>query len=341
MLELTERRRAILAMVVREHIMTAAPVGSQTLAERYPLGVSPATIRAEMAALEEMGYLTHPHTSAGRVPTVRGYRYFIEQLMQERELSAEEQCTIEHQFHQAGLDLEAWLHLAATVLARSARVAALVTAPRGREVRLKHLQLIEVREHLVLLVAILEDGTVQQQMLTTTDLINQDELTRISNALNDHLAGRTRAEILTKAGYFFNFEQEVALAVANILEEAERQLAREVVREGLTNVLDHPEFEHIERVQNVIRMLEDRSLVEALLSEIGLQRRGVQVIFGDEGPWDELRDMALVIARYGVADEAVGVMGVVGPVRMPYERTIPTVRYVSRLMSDLLLQLFG
>jgi len=171
MQELAPRREAILGIVVREYIATATPVGSRTIAQRYGLGVSPATIRNEMAHLEEAGYLTHPHTSAGRVPTVKGYRYFVERLMEEVELPLAEQRMIRHQFHQAGMGLEEWMRLSAAVLAHTARAAALVTAPRAPLCRFKHLELISLRDPLVLLILVLQDGTVKQQMLTAAQPI--------------------------------------------------------------------------------------------------------------------------------------------------------------------------
>jgi heat-inducible transcriptional repressor len=143
--ELTQRSQTVLRLVVREHIRTAAPVSSKAISERYGLGVSPATIRNDMADLEEKGYLTHPHTSAGRVPTEKGYRYFVEKLMGESQLSPDERRTISHQFHQARLELDQWMRLSAAVLAHNAQSASLVTAPKSSRCRVKHLELVSVR----------------------------------------------------------------------------------------------------------------------------------------------------------------------------------------------------
>jgi heat-inducible transcriptional repressor len=192
---LSERQRAILSLIVRDFIETAQPVGSQSVVQRHGLALSSATIRNEMAALEEMGFLNHPHTSAGRVPTVAGYRYFVEQLMGEIELPLAEQRMIQHQFHQAGMDLEAWMRLAASVVARAANAAGLVTAPRSFECRFKHLELIAIRDALVLLVVVLQDGAVLQQMLTSTESVAQEDLGRLSDQINNMLCGMSRREI--------------------------------------------------------------------------------------------------------------------------------------------------
>src|SRR5438067_9356913 len=171
---LSERRRAILKIIVQEHIATARPVASETIARRYALGVSPATIRNEMAALEELGYIHQLHTSAGRVPSEWGYRFYVEHLMEEPVLAAEEQRTIAHQFHQAHLELGQWLRLAAAVLAHGVHNAAMVTAPRTQETRFKHLELIAIQESLALLVAVFDGGTVRQQMFVPAMPATQD-----------------------------------------------------------------------------------------------------------------------------------------------------------------------
>lgn len=338
---LTQRQRAILGMVVRTYIDTAAPVGSATIARWYALSVSPATVRHEMAALEEMGYLTHPHTSAGRVPTIVGYRYFVEQLMEDADLPLEEQRMIRHQFHQAGMDIAEWVRLAAAVLARAAHSAALVTPPQAPESRFKHLQLISIRDPLVLLVVVLEDGTVQQQMLTTSQPISQENLSRLSNRLNAHLAGLARREIAASTVPLSSLEQEVVEYTLGIMGEVDRQVNIQVHRDGLANILSAPEFAETEKVQGVLRILEEGALLEAVLAEVGLARRGVQVIIGGEGRWDEMRDYSMVLARYGAPHDAVGVLGIFGPVRLPYERAVYSVRYVARLMTDLVRDLYG
>ncbi|MGQ9502836.1 MAG: HrcA family transcriptional regulator, partial [Anaerolineae bacterium] len=153
--EMTPRCQTILRLVISEYIRTATPVGSKAIRELYHLDVSPATIRNEMAWLEERGYLTHPHTSAGRVPTEKGYRYFVEKLMGESDLPTAERRTISHQFHQTQLDMEQWMRLAAAVLAHRARGAALVTSPRSAPSSLKHVELISIRDTLALLILVL------------------------------------------------------------------------------------------------------------------------------------------------------------------------------------------
>lgn len=341
MQDLTPRRQAILGIVMREYIATATPVGSRTIAQRYGLGISPATIRNEMAYLEEAGYLTHPHTSAGRVPTVKGYRYFVERLMEEVELPLAEQRTIRHQFHQAGMELEEWVRLSAAVLAHTAQAAALVTAPRAPLCRFKRLELISLHDPLALLILVLQDGTVKQQMLTVAQPIAQEEMSRIANKLNDLLDGLSRHEVPHAVPPLSALEEQVVEHVVDLMGQVDRLIRHEIYRYGLPHVLREPEFAEAERAQQVIRMVEQSDLLETVLCQVALSRRGVQIVIGGQGHWEDLRDYSLVLARYGVVEQAMGVLGIMGPIRMPYERAVSTVRYVADLMSDLLQQRYG
>lgn len=335
--ELTERQRSVLGIIIRSYVKGAAPVGSKSIAENFPLGVSPATVRHEMAMLEEMGYLTHPHTSAGRVPTIKGYRYFVERLMDDTELPLDDQRRIQHQFHQANQELEEWLRLSAAVLAHTARAASLVTAPKAHEGRLKHAEFIGIRDALVLLIVVMQDGTVKQQMLAVETSMPQDEWSRLSNKLNALLGGLTRAEIATRLSqHELSVTEAQAVAhLVTVMREAD-QSHGEVYREGVNNVLSAPEF--AEQAPDVLRLLEGNAL-EKLLSEMDLPSGGVQVIIGDRQGM--AADMGVVAARYGQPDEVEGVISVLGPVRMPYDRAVSTVRYVSRIMSTLIRELYG
>jgi heat-inducible transcriptional repressor len=197
MYELTERQREILGLAVREYIHTAKPVGSGTVCQRYCLNVSSATVRSEFAALTELGYLMQPHTSAGRVPTAKGYRYFVEQLMQEAELPAAEQVLIRHQFHQIARDLDEWIKLAASVLAQVSESAALITAPQPRRVRFRHVELISISELTGLMILVLQDGSVHQQMMVFAGSVTQEQLSRLSNKLNAQFANLSMDERCT------------------------------------------------------------------------------------------------------------------------------------------------
>jgi heat-inducible transcriptional repressor len=326
-------------LVVSEYIATAQPVGSRTI-EGLGLGVSSATIRNEMGTLEELGYLTHPHTSAGRVPTEVGYRYFVERLMRESQLTTEEQRTIRHQFHQVGVDLEQWMRLAASVLARTSESAALVTSPRTELCRLKHVELISIHEAMALLIVVLDGGIVRQQMLMLEEPVNQETLSQIANRINDQCAGRSALRAAACRPLLGASEQRILEVVVEIMQRVDDQKSMHLYRDGLVNILHQPEFGTGDSARQIVQVLEDRTSLEQLLTEM-LQVGGVQVIIGGEGRWHDLRECSLVVAPYGVSGAATGALGVMGPMRMPYSRAVSTVRYVATLMSDLFGELYS
>jgi len=338
---LTERQKTILDLVVRGYIATAVPIGSKALVGQPGLNISSATIRHEMAFLEEAGYLTHPHTSAGRMPTEKGYRYFVEHLMEERALSLEEQRMIRHQFHQARVDLDQWLRLSAAILARSARNAALVTAPKAARSRLKHLDIISVGESGILLILVFHEGSLRQEILTSAAPLEQRELSRLANELNVRLGGLTREEMRMRMAGFQGFKRRVSQHLIEVMEQVDQRRASDIYHDGITNILRQPEFAEAERVERVLAILERRTFLESLLAEVELTHGEVQVLIGGEGRWCEARDCSIVLARYGAAEEAMGILGVLGPMRMPYERCISAVRYIASLMTDLFSESYG
>jgi heat-inducible transcriptional repressor len=337
--DLTPRQQLILGLVIRDYIATAQPVGSKTL-QAYGLGVSSATIRNEMAVLEESGYLVQPYTSAGRVPTEQGYRYFVERLMSESHLPLDEQRTIRHQFHQVGVDLEQWMRLAASVLARTVQSAAVVTSLRTEQCRLRHLELISIHESMAMLIVVLEGGIVRQHILALDEAMSQDVLTQITNRLNDLCVGASAQRVKTCRRQVGAFEQEILDIVWQVMQRVDDQAGWHLYRDGLLNVLYQPEFSVPENARQMVHLLEDRTLLEDLFTEM-LDVGGLQVIIGGEGRWNELKECSVVVSPYGVSGEATGALGVMGPMRMPYSRAISTVRYVAGLMSDLFRELYG
>jgi heat-inducible transcriptional repressor len=342
MSDLTLRQQTILGLVVREFVALTHPISSKMLLEQYDLGVSSATVRNEMARLEELGYLTHPHTSAGRIPTDRGYRLFVEQLLDEVSLPAMEQRMIVHQFHQARLDLGQWMRLAATTLTRTARNASLVTAPQAKESRFKHLELISTQGRLVLLILVMQDGNVQQQMLNLAEPLTQVELSQSADVINQLCAGLNTGEIRARMTSLPTFEAEVVELVVEVMVRCDSRIMGEVFRDGLTEMLSQPEFMDAGRSQGVIRLLEERSFLDDFLAEtLSPTVGGVQVIIGGEGHWEELSNCSMVLARYGVPGFATGALGVLGPTRMPYGRAISAVRLVAELLSDLVYEMYS
>jgi heat-inducible transcriptional repressor len=341
MIGLTERQKLILALVIRDYIDTAQPVGSASLVQKYNLDISSATVRNEMVALTEKGYLRQPYTSAGRVPTEDGYRYFVRQLMGHTELPMTTRDTIAHQFYQAGQDVDRWMRLAASVLAHQSQAASLVTAPHPEQARFKHIELISTYGRQVLMVLVLSGGDVRQQMLALAEPVNQDQLSTTANEINEICQGLQADQISSMSGRLDALGQDILKLIVDDMHRSGEMLGGEVYRDGLTHVLAEPEFAEMEVARRAMRILEERPLLEDLLSRTVLTANvgGVQVLIGGEGDWEELRECSMVLARYGVPGLATGALGVMGPIRMAYGRTISTVRFVAGLLSDLVVDL--
>ncbi|MHB1319263.1 MAG: heat-inducible transcriptional repressor HrcA, partial [Anaerolineae bacterium] len=239
---LTPRQEMLLRLIVKEHVETANTVASRTLVDRYDLGVSTATVRNEMAHLEALGYLLQPHTSAGRVPTDEGFRYFVERLMEERSLPQNEQRTIAHQFYQARNRIEEWMPLASTVLAKAAQAAAILTAPRTTRSIFKHLELIATHGRAVLLILVMEGGTVEQQMLALSEPMAQNALREAADRLNQSCAGLSVDQITQYMSEFPPLEADIAQLVLSIMRNAEGEPSDDFYYHGLSDLLQAPEF---------------------------------------------------------------------------------------------------
>lgn len=337
MSNLSERQKLILVLVIRDYIEEAQPVGSKHLVKDYGLQTSPATVRNEMGALTEMGYLRQPHTSAGRMPTEEGYRFFVSQLMGHTELPDTTKRTISHQFYQAGMDVDRWMRLAASVLAQQSQAASLVTAPHPERPIFKHLELIGTHGRQVLMVLVLTGGEVSQQMLALAEPVTQERLSATAQRLNDTCQGLNGDQIAALSGQMDALEQDILRLVMEDMRHMAEVITGEVYRDGLMLVLGEPEFGEREVARKALRILEERPVLEDLLSRTVLKGEmgGVQVLIGGENFTDELRDCSMVLARYGVPGLATGTLGVLGPIRMAYARNISTVRYVAGILSDL------
>ncbi len=341
--DMSERRRLILKLVIQEYIEGSLPVSSDLITRKYVFNVSPATVRNELAALEDLGYLTHLHTSAGRVPTDTGYRFFVENLMDRAPLSAAEQRTIRHQFYQVRSELDQWIQLAGAVLARTAQSASVVTTPRSYQSRFKHLELIAIYDVNVLMVLVLYDGTVRQQTVTLGAPVSQDELSRTALRINDRFPDapvtRFEEQLAQPQPPLEEIERATIELVVKTMHQFEDQLNSGIHSDGLIEMLGQPEFAQVGRIRQLMEILQGGRGLVPLLPQ-ALASNGVQVVIGGEHSQNELREYSVVLARYGVDGEVAGVLGIIGPTRMAYPRAISTVRYISTVMSDLLGEIY-
>lgn len=327
---LTERQERILDLVVRTYIETGMPVGSNTLVDRFEMGVSSATVRNELATLGELDYLLQLHTSAGRIPSELGYRYFVQKLLGEFRLPVHEKQMIRHQFHQSRLDLNQWMQLAAAILAHTSQSASFVTAPQRRVNRFKHLQLISTQDRLVLMIVVLAGGEVTQQMLTLAEPLPQTRLSAVADRLNSLFVNASHDEIQAMGSRLDILESEVTGLILDVIKLADSRAISNFYRDGLVNLLED------EGTRQAVRVLEERSLLADVISDSdSINNLGVQILIGGEGRWEELKDCTIILSRYGVVEQFSGTVAVIGPTRMPYGRNVAAVRYVADLMSGL------
>jgi heat-inducible transcriptional repressor len=342
------RTQAILRAVIEEYVTTATPVGSQALVERYRLGVSSATVRSILAELEANGLLTHPHTSAGRIPTDSGYRFYVESIVEAVPLPAVEQLMIRHQFGQVEFASEHWFRLAATTLASVTRSAGLATPAKPRDAHIRRIDLVAINERMASLILVLREGAIKQALITVDgdDAIDQPTLNAVAARLNERLVDMTASRAEARIAALDTDDRVDALArrvgdrVVKVVREYDAEAIEEVFSDGLLNVMEAPEFAQSDKLRRVFNALENRAYLGQLVGSVA-GSGSVQVFIGHENQPLEMRDVSLVLAPYGRPGRAIGVVGVLGPTRMSYSQAIGTVRFVSGLMNELVDHLYA
>jgi heat-inducible transcriptional repressor len=344
---LEPRSEAILRAIIDEYVVTAQPVGSMTLVTKYRLGVSPATVRNVMAELEAAGYLGHPHTSAGRLPTDAGYRFYVESLAETATLAPVEQLMIRHQFGQVEFASEQWFRLAASTLAGATHAAGIATPAKPQSCRVRQIDLVSNGTRTASLVLVLAEGPVKQVLITIETGDAPADLEAIGRTLNARLAGCSAVEVeawLVELRDALPPPDRVLVRsverIARLMEDFDAASIEDVFSEGLLNVMEAPEFARSEKLRRVFAVLQDRQYLGALFQR--LSRQGdVRAFIGTENDHEEMHDVSLVLSVYGRMGRATGVVGVLGPTRMAYPQVISTVRYVRGLMNELVDHLYA
>jgi heat-inducible transcriptional repressor len=336
---LTPRTEIILKSIVNWYIDHAVPVSSQVLVHDYELGVSSATVRNEMAFLEQEGYIIRPHTSSGSVPSDKGYRFYVASL-EDIALPLTDQRMISHLFHQVEGRMDEWLSLAATVLARLSQNTAIITVPKPSDCEFRHMELVSIQDSLVLLLVVLRGARIKQQLFNLEKPLSQAELTAISARMNAAYIGSSAFQIQSKGLDLNSLEQTIRDNLVKIMQTADEQSGGQSYLEGLHFLMNQPEFAHNQRILSVMELLEQRAMLGTIMPQPqeGLQ---VRVVIGSENQAEVAQDCSLVISRYGLPDEASGNILVVGPTRMAYPRIISAVSYISILLSGLVAELYG
>ena len=342
------RSQAILRAVIEEYVTTAQPVGSQALVDRYGLGVSSATVRNILAELEIAGLLTHPHTSAGRVPTDSGYRFYVESIVDAAPLPAVEQLMIRHQFGQVEFASEHWFRLAATTLAGLTRSAGLATPAKPQAAHIRRVDLVSVNERMASLILVLREGAIKQAVVTLDDgeAVDQAALNQVAALLNERLHDLTATPAeaaiaaLDEVDPIKGIAARVGERIVRILRDYDAAAVEEVFSDGLLNVMEAPEFAQSDKLRQVFSALENRAYLGELVGSVAGSGR-IRIVIGAENQRQEMHDVSLILAPYGRPGRALGVVGVLGPTRMSYPNAIGTVSFVSGLMNELVDHLYA
>lgn len=335
---LNPRRQQLLEIIVADYIETAAPVASQQIARKHRLQVSSATIRNDMAELEEMGYITRPHTSAGGVPGDPAYRFFVERRTPNSKPSRQFQVLVRSALLADSGDPDAWARTAASLLSEDVRNVAIATPPHLTKAKLKQVQLVHLQDTQALMVAVLQDATVRQRVVHLDGDYPQEDLTTLANRLNSVLAGKTADEIRTAwdADYLPKAVDGVVIGeLVKLLTDEEKANKLHHYTQGLHHILSQPEFESTHSAREAAEVIEEGVAIKRVLVDTG-RTSDVDVIIGEENTEQVLRPYSVVLARYGIPGEATGVVGTIGPTRMDYTRAVASVRFLAEFLSDLL-----
>ncbi|MFW5787819.1 MAG: heat-inducible transcriptional repressor HrcA [Halanaerobiales bacterium] len=339
---LDDRKKEILKAIIQEHIITAEPVGSRTLSKNYDFGVSSATIRNEMADLEDMGYLEQPHTSAGRIPSDKGYRYYVDVLMdQQKVISTNLQRSIK-QLYKEEKDIKDIISETVKMLSNLIHYTALISEPQLKESRIRKVQVIEVARKSLMIILITDTGMVNNKLIHLEKELNNRQVRYINRYLSDRLENKKlstldqefmkklegeikkRLSISKKLLDLINKELEVLVDPADL----------QIYLGGTSYILEQPEFNDLDALKQVMRILDQEDVLRKLIGNVS--EEGIEVKIGRENNLEEIQNCSLVVATYSLEDKAIGKIGVIGPTRMEYPRVISTVDFVADVLGEII-----
>ncbi len=338
---LTEREGNILYAVINEYIASAAPIASQTIVDTYKIGLSSATVRNIMASLEEKGYLIQPHTSAGRIPTEKGFRFYVDTYLKKRSLGREEQERIKRSYNLEGMDIEEVVKETSRVLSIFSHYLGVVLAPELTNISIKRFEFIHVKKNYILVILVSSCGVLYKQLVRVDEDLKQDGLDRMANFLNSIASGLTLKEAkrrvikeMKKERSRFDRLLKKALEISKSAINAASS-KKEVYIEGRSNILSQPEFRNLQKMEALLKAVEEKGTILKILDKC-LKSGDLRVFIGSENPGEGIRTCTVIAAPYGTEEEILGTLGVIGPVRMDYERIIPLVEYTAALVGRMI-----
>ncbi len=336
--DLGSRKRLILQAIIEDYINTAEPVGSRKISKKYLTGTSSATIRNEMADLEDMGYIEQPHTSAGRIPSDKGYRLYVDTIMKQNTVNDAQNERIKQEFIDSVGEIDRLVKHASKLLSQMTQYTSIVLAPQLRRTRIRQIQLIRIDNATVLAVIITDAGIVKNSILRLAQDVQPDALIRITNMLNDKLTdlGMENEESFdiedmldNSAGYREIIEQIVPELIKTLLYSD----TAEIYHDGVSNILNLPEYSDINKARDFLNAMEEKDLLFKVLNDI---HNDMCICIGSENKIEQFRECSLIKATYKVSDKIIGSVGIIGPTRMEYSRAISIVECMTKNLSEML-----
>ncbi len=349
-MSMDDRKKRILQAIIDDYIDTAEPIGSRTVARKHELGLSSATIRNEMADLEEMGYLAQPHTSAGRVPSDKGYRLYVNQLMQVYELQDDEIKRIRSAMELRINELNQLIRQASAALSSFTKYTSVAVASQMKNSKVKAVQVVPIEADKAMVIVVTNAGVIRNSIIKVSDQVRPEALIMISNALNDKLTGLTVEQVNSKinSGLVSGLEieigipEEILTPILDCVEGCINQIDNtEVYVEGTTNVLNHPEFRDIMKAKEFMSMLDEKTCIGKIVFDAFDSEDGIVIRIGSENDLLNIRNCSLVTTNYNIANTFVGTIGLIGPTRMEYPKVVSSMGYIRKFMNEEIRRFFG
>ncbi len=339
---LDERKKKILKAIIDNYIDTAEPTGSKTLESKYKLGLSPATIRNEMAHLEELGYLSHPHTSSGRVPSLSGYRLYVDELMTQYSLTLEEIDVLKTIMSEKVNYLEKIVKSASALMSDMTNYTTFMVAPKIKRDAIKNIRLVYIEEKMLLAVIVTKGGIIKDAKIVLENKTNIEELENLENSINTHISGIDFSEITMEKIIMLVNEagasNEVVLKVFEFIKECTDEARdSEIYINGSSNIFNYPEYRDVEKAKRFLKLVDSKTEMLTTINQINLNNEGISISIGNEGTAFE--DCSIITSKYKIGENMEGFIGIIGPVRMDYKKAVSVMKHVTGMVNSKMLEI--
>jgi heat-inducible transcriptional repressor len=343
--ELNERKRTILKSIIDNYIEFAQPVGSRTIARKHEFGLGSATIRNEMADLEELGYITQPHTSAGRIPSDKGYRFYVDNLMQVQSLAQDEMIRIRKAMDERIEEINRLFRKASIIISNITGYTSVVVSPQLSRTRIKSIQLLKIDEKSILVVVVAGGGIVKNKLISHNQVVEDAHLAKLNQAANLFLADKSIGQLTMPVAVDLqreiNMPAEVILAILESVDECIKKIeTTDIYLEGITNILNYPEFSDLIKAREILDLLNEEEIITGLVRSVTKDKQ-FDFKIGSENQIDEMKDLSIITTVYGREGKDVGTIGVIGPTRMAYSKVVSSIKYIRELLNKEIIRLFG